>query len=269
MNTVYAEFKGFSIETKKHSKEHAMPRPHYHKAYEIYIPLGGNSTLMIGDEIISLDKSSIALISPSVPHGNFSKSEHERTVIYFDEDFLNLFLTPLAQKALLNCFSFKLLAPSQANLTTLHKLVSDLQNIDITKQTSPNIFLLLNQILIILNGSPKAEIRSPQVIEGTLGAVLSYININFTTIKSISELASSFFISESYLCRLFKDGTGLTVTQYINTLKINLACELLKSTKKPTTEICFDVGYNSYTYFCKNFIKLMGESPHRYRKNNS
>ena len=44
---IYEQHQGFSIETNKRSKHYSMSEPHYHDAYEIYIPLSGKSTLMI------------------------------------------------------------------------------------------------------------------------------------------------------------------------------------------------------------------------------
>ena len=51
---IYEQHQGFSIETNKRSKHYSMSEPHYHDAYEIYIPLSGKSTLMIGDEILCI-----------------------------------------------------------------------------------------------------------------------------------------------------------------------------------------------------------------------
>ena len=86
---IYEQHQGFSIETNKRSKHYSMSEPHYHDAYEIYIPLSGKSTLMIGDEILCIEPDRVAVINALVPHGNFSKTEHERIVLYFDKLFLN------------------------------------------------------------------------------------------------------------------------------------------------------------------------------------
>ena len=70
---IYEQHQGFSIETNKRSKHYSMSEPHYHDAYEIYIPLSGKSTLMIGDEILCIEPDRVAVINALVPHGNFSK----------------------------------------------------------------------------------------------------------------------------------------------------------------------------------------------------
>lgn len=269
MSTVYEEFKGFSIETKKHSKYHSMPMPHYHSGYELYIPLNGTSTIMVGDEIIGADKSMVILIPPHIPHGNFSKSEHERTVIYFDNDFLDMFLTPLFKKELIKCFNTKAVSPNDTDLKKLHFCTKKLLSNPEVNRSTIKSFAYLNEILLILNNSKKTVLPPFQNIDSTLGAILTYINVNFVEINNLQELADKFYISKSYLCRLFKNSTRLTVTKYINTLRINKSCELLKSTNLQATEIAYAVGYNSYTHFYKNFVEITSTTPYKYKTDKS
>ncbi|MGN1098043.1 MAG: AraC family transcriptional regulator, partial [Clostridia bacterium] len=259
MSIIYDEFKNFSIDTKRHSKDFCMSARHCHDAYEIYITEQGSSVLLVGDEIINADTNNAVLIAPNIPHGNFSKCPHERTVIYFDNEFLDKFLTPAAKKALLACFSNKLLTFSEKHREVLLNILNKLKAAGPADES--NIFILLDEMLLLLNRSEKSDPRPPSLISGTLGAVISYLNVNFTGVKSVRELAEKFYITEGHLCRLFRDGTGLTVTQYINNLKVNAACDLLRNTSMPITDISFEVGYNSLAYFCRMFHDIMGDSP--------
>lgn len=266
MGTVQDEFRGFSIHRMKFTSRHAMSAPHYHYSYEIFVPLEGMMTLLIGDEIIATDNTNIVVADKGIPHGNYSKSEHERAVIFFDDDFLDMFLTPKAKDALLSAFKRKIVTPDKADMKRLRDIVLRLEKTAVTQRNSSEIFMLLNEMLIIINNSKEANRQEAHRINSTLGAILAYINLNFRKIESVKDLSERFYISESYLCRLFKDGMGTTVTSYINTVKINEACSLLRNTKKSATEISFDVGYNSYTYFCKMFKEQVGESPYQYKK---
>ncbi|MBQ8541794.1 MAG: helix-turn-helix domain-containing protein [Clostridia bacterium] len=267
MSVIYEEFKGFSVERKRFTQTHTMGVPHYHHAYEIFLPVEGMMTLLIGDEIIATDNTNVIVTQKGIPHGNFSKSEHERVVIYFDDDFLNMFLTEHSKKALLSSFERKIVTPDKYAMKRLREITKKLEDIFLTKETLPEIFVLLNEMLIIIHNSPNAQKQEIHRINSTLGSILTFITLRFSEIQSVKELSERFFISEAYLCRLFKDGMGVTVTEYINTLRINEACDRLKNSEHTMTEIAADVGYNSYTYFCKIFKKLVGESPYEYRKN--
>ncbi len=265
---IYEQHKGFAIETNKRPRQYSMLEPHYHDSYELYIPLSGKSTLMIGEEIICIDPDCVVVTNAFVPHGNFSKSEHERTVIYFDDAFLDAYLTPNAKHTYFAFLTKPVINPSVENFKRIRELCKLMEKEYHSSNRSDEIFILLSELFIILRSSPAYSPRHTHEIDSLVGAVLSYVLLNYKSITSISHLAAHFYVSESYICRSFKKGTNLTLTQYINSLKIKEACDLLKNTDKSLTEICFYVGYNSYAHFCNNFSRITGTNPKDYRKNN-
>ncbi len=264
---IYEQHKGFKIETNKHPRQYSMLEPHYHDSYELYISLSGQSTLMIGEEIVCVDPDCVVTINAFVPHGNFSKTEHERTVIYFDDAFLDTYLTPKAKQAYFSFMTKLVIKPSDNDFKRIRLLCKLMEKEYSSSNNSDKVFLLLSELFIILCSSPSHTPRHTNEINSFVGRVLSYVLLNYKSITSISELATHFYVSQSYMCRSFKKGTNLTLTQYINSLKIKEACNLLKSTDKSMTEICFDVGYNSYAHFCNNFSRITGTNPKDYRKN--
>ncbi|MBQ3110162.1 MAG: helix-turn-helix domain-containing protein [Clostridia bacterium] len=265
---IYERHTSFGIERSRRSKRYTMHEPHYHDSYEIFVPHYGTSTLMIGDEVFSVEPDCVAVIKELSPHGNFSKAEHERTVLYFDKDFLSPYLTVKAQALYLSLFENRLLKPSSDDFKKIQTLCSLLQKEHLSSNNPDKIFPLLSELLLILKASP--IVKAPPIYEAdsVFGAVLSYININYKSITSIPLLAENFFVSPSYLCRIFKKGTHLTISQYINSLKINEACEMLKTTDKSLMQISLEVGYNSYPHFVNNFTRITALSPNEYRKKN-
>ncbi|MES2440629.1 MAG: helix-turn-helix domain-containing protein [Verrucomicrobiota bacterium] len=72
-------------------------------------------------------------------------------------------------------------------------------------------------------------------------------------------------LSESHFCRIFREATGLTLTDYINRRRIQWAKrELLKSETR-ISEIAFLIGYQSLSQFNRSFSRVTGRSPSRYR----
>lgn len=72
-------------------------------------------------------------------------------------------------------------------------------------------------------------------------------------------------LSESHFCRIFREGTGLTLTDYINRRRIQWAKrELLKSETR-ISEIAFLIGYQSLSQFNRSFSRVTGRSPSRFR----
>ena len=100
----------------------------------------------------------------------------------------------------------------------------------------------------------------------TISPLISYVHENFLTLNNIDEIATTFYITPSHLCRTFKKLTGYTIIQYINILKRQKACDLLHNTKKSITEIALDCSFNSTMYFCKTFKSFLNITPTEYRK---
>ena len=109
-------------------------------------------------------------------------------------------------------------------------------------------------------------INTHKTADNAISPLISYVHENFLTLSSIDEIASTFYITPSHLCRTFKKLTGYTVIQYINILKIQKACDLLHETRKSITEIALDCGFNSTMYFCKTFKAILNITPTDYRK---
>ncbi|MGL6174164.1 MAG: AraC family transcriptional regulator [Cellulosilyticaceae bacterium] len=79
-------------------------------------------------------------------------------------------------------------------------------------------------------------------------------------------VASQFNISEGYISSLFKEQTGINFTEYVENLRINKACNLLKDTELNINDIGEQVGYNSVQSFRRAFKRIHGISPSELRK---
>lgn len=83
---------------------------------------------------------------------------------------------------------------------------------------------------------------------------------------SIDYLTSNFFISHSYLCKIFKQKTGETLISYINERKMLNAEHLLKTTNLSVSEIAYMSGYSCYPHFLTRFKKRHGLTAREYRQ---
>lgn len=95
--------------------------------------------------------------------------------------------------------------------------------------------------------------------------LLNYIQANFLTDISIDELSKQFGYNKQYLCRMFKQHTGKTITNYYTQLRMCLACQQLSETDYPIKNIARTCGYESEKYFMRIFKIHMGITPSQYR----
>ena len=97
-----------------------------------------------------------------------------------------------------------------------------------------------------------------------LREAIEYININFVNLKSIDEIADYCHITATYLARMFKNILATTPTEYITNLKIEYAKHLLDQ-GKTLSDVCYESGFNNYTYFISKFKSITGTTPSKYQ----
>lgn len=85
---------------------------------------------------------------------------------------------------------------------------------------------------------------------------------------NVQMLAHRMKISPNYLSAVFKAETGVRLTEYITTVKMQEAARLIRETNKNIAEISTDLGYEGANYFSKLFKKQYGVNPSDYRESN-
>jgi transcriptional regulator GlxA family with amidase domain len=88
-----------------------------------------------------------------------------------------------------------------------------------------------------------------------IGIVIDFMHANLHRKLSLAELAESASISVSHLGHLFRTETGVSPGQYLMTLKVQRAGELLKNSIVSVKRIMFEVGFNDKSNFVRSFRK--------------
>ncbi|WP_435921343.1 helix-turn-helix domain-containing protein [Paenibacillus sp. DYY-L-2] len=102
-----------------------------------------------------------------------------------------------------------------------------------------------------------------------LANAISYIEEHYLEPVSLDTIASKSGISVRHLNRIFQAYYQTTPIAYLQRLRAERACTLLKRTTLPVTQISFECGFNDSNYFARLFKKLYGVSPKSYRKQHS
>ncbi len=82
---------------------------------------------------------------------------------------------------------------------------------------------------------------------------------------NVEMLGQEVGISRAHLHRKMKDMIGVSPSDFIRTIRLRKACELLKETDNDVTQIAYSIGFTSQTHFSTAFKKFMGMSPSEYR----
>ncbi len=123
--------------------------------------------------------------------------------------------------------------------------------------------LLFKRLLLEIIRSYNLKISSAM---SYVAEARKYIANHFCEKLSIDEIAGVIGINRSYLQSLFKSATGKTILEYINSLRIEKACFIMKNTDLAIIDIAVDCGFASRQHFLYVFKKHMGITAREYRK---
>lgn len=101
-------------------------------------------------------------------------------------------------------------------------------------------------------------------------SLLSYLSAEYPNPALCAAMvAEEFSLSEKYIFSFVKEQTELSFGKYVEKLRLEKACELLKTTEINATEIAPKIGFHSVNTFYKTFKRIFGTSPAEWKKNHT
>lgn len=94
--------------------------------------------------------------------------------------------------------------------------------------------------------------------------VFEYIDANYAEAVSLEDAAGLVPMSPRSFTRFFKKVTGQTFVTYLNSFRVEKARQLLSDGGRTITDVCYEVGFSSQSYFGAVFRKLVHMSPSEY-----
>ena len=95
---------------------------------------------------------------------------------------------------------------------------------------------------------------------------VNYICEHYQENLSLEEVAAALDMQPTYFSRFFRQATGRRFVEFVNSLRINRACDRLAHSDMAITDICFEVGFTNISNFNRRFMSLKGMTPSDYRK---
>ncbi|WP_139993250.1 AraC family transcriptional regulator [Paenibacillus paridis] len=261
-----------SRETKFHS---SMPAQHYHNGFEIFYLISGSINYFIEDQVYSVVRGVLLFININEIHKlvNSSGESFERITLVFKKDFVDALFPNHDTFDVLSTFltgkhMMRLGRQEQTFVEQLFdKMIHEFNN----QPPGYEFYLktLLFELLIFMyrkNESDSIERTETHSVHHKVFKIVNYINHHYQQPLTISHIASEFYISPSYFCKLFRDNTGFTFTEYVNNVRVKEARVLLTQSRMKVADISERVGYESLTHFGRIFKEITGLSPLKYRQ---
>lgn len=235
---------------------------------------------MIDNRFYNIEPGDIFFINQYESHylTQVDSGVHERIVISIHPDYLHSISSRLTD--LNYCFTHRSHeAPHKLHLDPemsrrfiylIHKVAdSEGYGADLTERSAfTELMVFLNEVFYKSGHCEHAHTELITTNHAQVDDILTYINRHISEDLTLERFSEYFYLSPSYLCRIFKSTTGTTINKYITARRITIAKALLKEGLS-AAETCERCGFNDYSNFLKAFTKAVGISPKKYAQFNS
>ncbi|MGN0204869.1 MAG: helix-turn-helix domain-containing protein [Coprococcus sp.] len=231
--------------------------------YVLHCITSGKGTYTINNHTYHLGQEDCFLLLPDVPI--LYQADLKEPWVYYWIGFTGAELPRLLSFCIINdnvpVIHFE-------NIQQLTDLIAPLID-GSPRQLSSNYYALgqLYQILAMLINSKEPSMTMSRK-EFYAEQAVSYIRDNFSNDITVQDIAHHIGLDRTYLYRSFKEIMGVSIQTYIQKIRLEKACHLLKYSNLSLSQIASFCGYSSAQHFSAYFKKNMKMSPSQYRKNN-
>lgn len=241
---------------------------HCHKTYELAYVLSGegeyfgndsSTKIMEGDLIITppycehfekeYPDTSFSIIFLNVIHTGKQTEEIEKL---FGEQPFKISLKEKKVKNLMNNLSYELYVQQPGFYSMIMQYLKELY------------IFIYRHVKTDDNAVPEIKKYQREQSAEITNKVKEYVLMNLSTKINIGKMAEHFFYHPKYLNTIIRTQTGETLTNYIQSIRIQEACKLLSSDMS-ISNIAEATGFSSVPYFYRCFINRMSVTPNQYR----
>lgn len=235
---------------------------HRHSYYEFELVVSGNGKQFINGTLCPYTDSHAFLLGPDDFHERILESKAQIWLIKIPIKKMPpyFFNSPLQSQL---PFFVHLSTKDLLFLINLLQLLKDSLSSEEKSKEALAESVLATIILFIAN--KKKQIISNNFNNRTW-KIYKYLKDNYSRKLSINEIAKEFSFNPKYLSTYFKEQTGSTITETLKDIRLSTASHLFIVSDKKIDEISYLCGYNSTSFFLRDFKKKFGISPTEMRK---
>lgn len=238
--------------------EAEIDQRNWHEEIELIYAAEGSGEILLDNQSITIKKNEFVVINSFQLHTAKSTEGLTFSNIIMNTDFLKY------NGIDTNNYNYETIFTDEVAKEKLYELY-DIYHGDTTSDfyySKVCKSLLDFMIHITENHARKKSGNSLNCINYAIG----YIKSNFTKKLTLDEVCAQSGLSKYYFSHEFKKATGRTFVDFINSLRIDRACELLKDKKNTPTDVFQMSCFDNFSYFIKVFKKHMGLTPSEYQK---
>ncbi len=255
---------------EKWNHVHVSPRsglgfvPHMHDELELVLVNSGSVTAYVDGQEYTLEKGALCIMFPNQLHSyvdRFVPNEESNYILIFSSDILRSFSVDYNKKLPKNPVIY-----DAGVLRDVERYLKEACTLSASKEQFISEGLNAFALLILSKILPHLEFENAHHLQKNVSAdIFTYCNEKFTENISLETISKELNVSKDHITRLFREKFHTNFKAYINTLRINKAKKMLKTTNCSITDIASLSGYNTIRSFNRAFLEVAGVTPSQYR----
>ncbi len=252
-----------------------MTTSHFHATYEFFYMMDGQRKFFIKDRTFVIENGDIVVVAPNVLHRttNAETPDYERLVVNVHERYLTADgaskaegLRPLFERdyVLLKKGTYVSAAIDALAEQMMREMKEEQPGYeDYARALTMQLFIACCRQLPVETDEPPA---ASNPMHERIFEVVRYINEHYTEELTLERLSERLYVSPYSISRSFKEATGFTFVEYVNSVRVKEAITLLLGSSLKVNAIARKVGFGSVTHFGRVFKEVTGRAPLFYRK---
>lgn len=239
--------------------------PHAHHCTELFYVLKGKGSFLVNEEIFDVREDDLIIVNPNVPHTEMSKDDSPLEYIVLGIEGLQFTSfanqTEYEDYSVHNYYEFK-----HEILFYLKSLLQEMERQDEKYESVCQNLLEVLIINMVRRTKSNLIVAPSQKVTKECRFVEQYINNHYQEDITLELLSEKAFMNKYYLVHAFKLYKGISPINYLISLRVEEAKELLETTNYPVAQISNSCGFSSQSYFSQVFKKATNLTPNEYRK---
>ena len=265
----------FPLSGSRWNKEYGEGREklHFHNYYEVGHCYEGEGEMILGEKEVGFYPGCISLIPTKELHttntfGNRAGWEwmyfdiHEiLKKLYPDDEILRENIAHEIDR------EGRLLTPEmniQKMTFLVRSIFSEMENKEYMYRDMVMHFLMM-LVIEIIRKLQNSDLPERGAVTVDIFPAIDYIKKNYASSIHVIDLARSCGMSESYFRKIFKKYMNMKPMDYVNFVRIQRGCALLRETDLTVVLVSDSVGFESASTFIRNFKKVVGCTPNKWK----
>jgi len=254
---------------------------HYHPEHQITFFIKGEGTSFIGNHVERFQPGNVYLIGKNVPHvskcdeayhkGDPELEAYSISLFFKDETFGSQFfeIPEMAHiKRLLELASMgvKITGTDREEIARLIEASRDLEGFGRFQNLMSILDIFARSENLLTLSSVRYLTPSKDSDNERINVIFSYLSGNFKSPVNLDDLAGVASMTPNSFCRYFKQRTGKPYSVFLNEMRVEYAGKRIAESQENFGNIAVESGFNSISYFNRQFKRVTGLSPLQYRK---